>query len=144
MSALATLPLDRARTELRAARSLLRADLPSQALTHAYFASYHAASAALLELDETPSTHAGVIAAFDRRIVGPEGIQHNLGRVLRRLFEHRSEVDYALAEIPKEEAVLALAESERLVTAINRWIRRRDSELAKNEGSQGPLETSVG
>jgi uncharacterized protein (UPF0332 family) len=119
------LPLSRAQSELRAGRVLLRAGLPSQALTHAYLASVHAASAALIEVDETPSTRAGLVAAFDRRIVGADGIPHTQGRILRRLFEQRADVDHGLAEIPQEEAELALAESERLVTAIGRWIRRR-------------------
>jgi uncharacterized protein (UPF0332 family) len=118
-------PLSRAQTELRAARILLRAGLPSQALVHAWSASFHAAAAALFEVDEMPSTSAGVVAAFDRRVVGPDGIQHNLGRVLRRLFEQRADVEDALAEIPPEEAELAIAESERLTTAIGRWIRRQ-------------------
>jgi uncharacterized protein (UPF0332 family) len=125
VSADTTLPLDRAQTELRTARALIRDGFASQAVSHAYVASFHAASAALLELGEVPATSAGVVAAFDRKVVGPDGIAHNLGRVLRRLFEQHYEVDEALVEVPPEEAELALAESERLVTAIGRWIRRQ-------------------
>jgi uncharacterized protein (UPF0332 family) len=122
----ATLPLDRAQGELRAARALIRDGFPSQSVTHAYSASLQAASAALVEIGEaTPSTDAGVVAAFDRRIVSVDGVPHNVGRVLRRLFEHGHAVDHALAEVPADEAELALAESERLVTAIGRWVRRQ-------------------
>lgn len=124
-----TVPLERAQAELRAARALIRDGFPAQAIVHAYAASLQAASAALLEVGaESPATGAGLIASFDRTLVAQDAVPHNVGRVLRRLFEHRRVVDQALVDVPADEAELALAESERLVSSVGRWIRRQTSD----------------
>jgi uncharacterized protein (UPF0332 family) len=121
----AALPLGRGREELRAARALLEAGYPSQALSRAYFAGFHAATATLLVLDEAPSTRSGVVSAFGRRVIEQGGLEREVGRSLRRLFEDRIDVDYALAEAPAEEAGQAIADAERLVDAATRWIESR-------------------
>jgi uncharacterized protein (UPF0332 family) len=117
----AAVPLERASEELRAAQALLDAGFPSQALSRAYFAGFHAASAALLVAGGGPSTPAGVVSAFGRRVV----MEGDFARVLRKLFEDRNDVDYALAAAPTGEARLAIAEAERLVEAATLWIRSR-------------------
>jgi uncharacterized protein (UPF0332 family) len=119
------LPLGRGREELRAAEALLEAGFPSQALSRAYFAGFHAATAALLVLGEAPSTRSGVVSAFGRRVIEQGGLEREVGRSLRKLFEDRIDVDYALADVPAEEAGLAIAEAERLVDAATRWIESR-------------------
>ena len=116
--------LRRCRDELRAARVLLDAGLPSQALSRAYMASYHAAAAALLPITELPATHAGVVSAFGRQLVADRGFDHQLGRVLRRLFADRADVDDGLAEAPPATAHAAVADAERLVDAVERWLAR--------------------
>jgi uncharacterized protein (UPF0332 family) len=119
------LPLGRGREELRAAEALLQAGFPSQALSRAYFAGFHAATAALIVLGEAPSTRSGVVSAFGRRVIEQGGLEREVGRSLRKLFEDRIDVDYALADAPAEEAGLAIAEAERLVDAATRWIESR-------------------
>jgi uncharacterized protein len=119
------LPLGRGREELRAAEALLEAGFPSQALSRAYFSGFHAATAALLVLGEAPSTRSGVVSAFGRRVIEQGGLEREVGRSLRKLFEDRIDVDYALADVPAEEAGLAIAEAERLVDAATRWIESR-------------------
>ena len=116
--------LRRCREELRAARVLLDAGLPSQALSRAYMAGYHAAAAALLPLGELPATPPGLVSAFGRQLVADRGFDHEVGRVLRRLFDDRADVDYRLAEPPPATARAAVADAERLVDAVERWLAR--------------------
>lgn len=125
MSGQLAAPLDRAREELRAARSLLDSGFPSQAIPRAYYAGLQVATATLLVLGERPTTDAGVIAAFGRRVVGGGGVDHEASRTLRRLFEDRNDVDYALVDAPAEEARRAIAGAERLVEIGTRWVERR-------------------
>ena len=119
----AELPLGRGREELRAAEALLEAGFPAQAVSRAYLAGYHAASAALSVLGESPATSVGVISAFGRHVVAEErGVDHETGRILRRLFEDRNEVDYGLAEAPVDEARGAVEDAARFVEATASWI----------------------
>jgi uncharacterized protein (UPF0332 family) len=125
MTDAAALPLGRGREELRAAETLLDAGFPAQAVSHAYLASFHAASAALSVLGECPATSSGVISAFGRRVVGEDGVDHETGRVLRRLYEDLNDVNHGLADAPPEEARGAVADAGRLVEATAAWIEWR-------------------
>jgi uncharacterized protein (UPF0332 family) len=121
------LPLGRGRQELEAAEALLEAGFPAQAVSRAYLAGYHAASAALSVLDELPATSAGMISAFGRHVVGGNGVDHETGRVLRRLYEAGREVDYGLVDPPPEEARGAVEDAGRFVEATAAWIERRSA-----------------
>ncbi|MGH2741393.1 MAG: HEPN domain-containing protein [Thermoleophilaceae bacterium] len=127
MSEAAELPLGRGRQELRAAEALLEAGFPAQAVGRAYLAGLHAASAALTVLGERPATSVGVISAFGRHVVGDDGVDHETGRILRRLYEDRNEVDYGLVEAPAGEARNAIEDAGRLVEAAASWIGRRSA-----------------
>jgi uncharacterized protein (UPF0332 family) len=118
-------PVDRAQEELAAARELLASGFPSQALARAYHAGLQVAVAALGAVGETPATEAGVIAAFGRRVVGDNGVDHEVGRTLRKLFEDRNDVDYALLEANEDEARKALDAAELLVDAAAKWVAER-------------------
>jgi uncharacterized protein (UPF0332 family) len=118
VSETAAAPLDRGRQELLAARALLDGGFPSQALTRAYFAAFHAASAALLAVGETPSTPSGVLAAFNRRVVQDDHLELDHARALRKLFEDRNDIDYALAQAPDREAEVAIDQAQALIDAV--------------------------
>ena len=126
MSGTAELPLGRGRQELKAAEALLAAGFPAQAVSHAYLAGFHAASAALSVLGEVPATSSGVISAFGRHVVGEDGVDHETGRVLRRLYEDRNDVENGLVEAPLEDARGAVADASRFVEATASWIGRRE------------------
>jgi uncharacterized protein (UPF0332 family) len=115
-------PLARGQDEIRAARALLEAGFPSQAVSHAFMAGFHAATAALQAVGETPTTRTGVLSAFGRRVVREGGLDHEAGRTLRKLFEDRNDVDVALAEAPPDEARAAIESAEALLHATARWI----------------------
>jgi uncharacterized protein (UPF0332 family) len=123
----AELPLGRGRQELRAAEALLEAGFPAQAVSRAYLAGFHAAAAALTLLGERPATSVGVISAFGRHVVGQEGVDHETGRILRRLYEDRNEVDLCLVEAPEGEARSAVEDAERFVEATASWIELRST-----------------
>jgi len=53
------------------------------------------------------------------------GFDRETGRVLRRLFERRNDVDYGLAYPSSEEAAAVADEAERFVTEVERWIEPR-------------------
>ena len=116
MSALTT-PLDRGREEVRAAQVLLDAGLPSQAVSRACSAAVNAARAALMSVGETPSTSAGVVAAFSRHMLGDDRHDPEDARALRKLFEDRNDVDHALAQAPTSEAEDAIEAANRVVAA---------------------------
>lgn len=118
------LPEERSRDELRAARVLLEADLPDQAVSRAYFAALHAASAALLVLGDPQTSEVGIVTVFARR-VPDDGFDPEAGRMLRKLFEDRTDVDQALANAPAEEAERAIGDADRLVRSIAAWIEDR-------------------
>lgn len=116
--------LRRGREELRAAQALLDAGFSSQAFSRAYMAAFHAASAALFSIGERPLTRAGVVSAFGRRVVSEGGLEHEVGRNLRRLFDDCDYVDYALGEAPADVARAAMSDAGRLLDATSQWIER--------------------
>lgn len=120
MSTLTT-PLERGREEIRAAKVLLEAGLPSQAVSRACAAAVNAAQAALWAVGETPSTSAGVVAAFSRRMVADDH-DPEPARALRKLFEDRNDVDHAHATASSEQAADAIAAAQGVVAAATRFI----------------------
>jgi uncharacterized protein (UPF0332 family) len=114
--------LDRARTELQAARLLAEHGFAAQAVSRAYFAAFYAAEAALERVGEVRSKHAGVVAAFARLIVGQNHVPEDAGRLLRSLFERRSHADYDVGETPPEEAARALTDAGTVVDAVAAWL----------------------
>lgn len=118
-------PVDRAREEIRAARSLVDLGFPSQAVSRACNAGLQVAVAALAVLGERPSTDAGVVSAFGRRVVGNGGVDHEFGRTLRQLFEDRSDIEQSLLRAPDAEARKAIDAAERLVETGAAWVAER-------------------
>lgn len=112
----------RARRELAAARLLAANGFSAPAVSRAYYAAFYAAEAALLEVGETRTKHSGVVSAVGRLLVRGHGLDERAGRLLRSLFERRSQADYGLAEVPDEEAGRAVDDAELVVEIIERWL----------------------
>lgn len=87
--------LDKARREIRSARMLLDDDDPDGAVNRAYYAMFHAATAALASHGEICSTHAGVISRFSALFVQSGKIPKELGRAINLAEKARPEVDYS-------------------------------------------------
>ena len=123
-------PIERAREELMAARALLKAGLPSQAVSRSYYAGFHAATATLLALGESYATETAVISAFGRRVVNEQGFDPAAARTLRKLYEDRGDVDIALMPASDDEARRAVDGADRLVNAAGRWLSKRPGNRA--------------
>jgi uncharacterized protein (UPF0332 family) len=113
----------RARTELAAARLLVDNGFGAQAVSRAYYAAFYAAEAALLRLGETRAKHSGVVSAFGRLLVRDRGVDERAGRLLRSLFERRSQADYGLDEVPDAEARRAVDDADTVVAIIIEWLQ---------------------
>lgn len=112
----------RARRELAAARLLTANGFGAPAMSRAYYAAFYAAEAALLKVGETRAKHSGVVSAVGRVLVRERGLDERAGRLLRSLFERRSQADYGLAEVPHDEAERAVDDAEEVVHIIERWL----------------------
>lgn len=115
--------LERARQELGAAELLAHHGFPAQAVSRAYYAAFYAAETALVAIGETRSKHSGVVSAFSQLLVRDGQLDEQSGRLLRSLFERRSQADYELAPVPTEEATRAVADARLVVDAIAQWLR---------------------
>jgi uncharacterized protein (UPF0332 family) len=114
-----------ARNEIAAVRTLSAGGFARQAHSRAYYAAFYAAEAALLVLGETRSKHAGVIAAFGRFVVKDGGLDPDIGRLLRRLFQARNVADDDWPGEREDPIGDPAAQAERFVDAVQAWIVER-------------------
>jgi uncharacterized protein len=119
--------LARSREELEAARLLADGGFHAQAVSRAYYAAFYAASQALLALGESRSKHSGVVAAFSSIVVKREGVEEEIGRDLRALFDQRSVADYGDDTVSSEQAEAALAKASKVVAAVESWLEHRSA-----------------
>ena len=115
----------RAGDELAAAELLHANGFDAQAVARSYYAAFYAAEAALLEVGEVRSKHSGVVAAVGQILIGQHGLDNRSGRLLRSLFDRRSQADYGLNEVPASEAALAISDAREVVTSIAEWLSDR-------------------
>jgi len=117
--------LARGKRDLGAARALRTAGFDAQAVSRAYYAAFYAAEATLLALGDTRSKHAGVIAAFGKRVVKEGGLEPPVGGLLAALFELRLEADYGRSSFTTEDSAVAIADAERFLSAVEGWLASR-------------------
>lgn len=86
--------LRHAEEKLRAARVLLEADAPGDAASRAYYAAFHAVTAALLSLGQAYSSHGQTLGAFNREFVHSGRVPKGFTATLTRLYEDRQAGDY--------------------------------------------------
>ena len=123
MSGTAEEGVARARTELAAASLLADNGFGAQAVSRAYYTAFYAAEAALLHLGETRAKHSGVVSAVGRLLVRARGMDERVGRLLRSLYERRSQADHGLAEVADEEARRAVDDAKAAVDIIDGWLQ---------------------
>ncbi len=117
--------LDRSRQEIEAARLLADGGFGAQAISRAYYAAFYAAEKALAALGESRTKHSGVIAAFGKLLIRDGGLDEEIGRSLRSLFEQRYDVDYGEAVASREDAERAIGDAESFVDAVESWFAER-------------------
>jgi uncharacterized protein (UPF0332 family) len=115
--------IGRAQDELAAAQLLADHGFAAQAVSRAYYAAFCAAEEALQTVGVVRSKHAGVVAAVGSVLVRQQGLEPDVGRLLRSLFERRTRADYTLGATPPAEAILAIADAQTVVTSLSRWMK---------------------
>lgn len=114
--------IERARRDLDAARLLLDQGFFDRAVSSAYYATFHAATTALLTVGERRRTHGGVVGAFGQKIVVDGGLEPRHGRAINVLLELRVAADYAEDEASAEIAERAVEDADQFVNAVTSWI----------------------
>jgi uncharacterized protein (UPF0332 family) len=110
---------------LRAAETLLNAGLPADSVSRAYYATLHAARAALSVRTSMPRTHGGVRRLFGSELVSTGEIEPEWAKILAHLQDRREDADYDVSAEMSEELAKEIVEQAR------RFRRRMEQFLAK-------------
>lgn len=117
--------LQKARSALEAASRDIEAKAPDQAISRAYYATFHAATAILHEYDTHARTHTGIQHKFYQTFIEPDKLDVNLSRILVALFQSRQEADYTFeAGFTIENARDALKNAIHFVESIENYFDR--------------------
>jgi len=90
--------LERAETNLQAAKDLIEKEYFDIAAARAYYSAFYAASALLLREGLDTSKHSGVIALIHQHFVKTGKLSKEEGKNLNWLFEIRDVGDYGVSE----------------------------------------------
>ena len=86
--------MEKARTDLRAAKLDFEAGFYEASANRSYYAVFHAARAILMLNGQDYKKHSGVIAFFNRDYIKTDILERKLGKILRDAFEIRTDCDY--------------------------------------------------
>jgi len=117
--------LAKARDDLVTARDDLGHGHWRGAINRAYYTIFHTASAALLWHGTERARHSGVQSAFGEFLIKPGTIEAEYGRIYSQARKAREEHDYDLdvAWPSAEEAKQIVADAERFITRVERYLR---------------------
>ncbi|MFN8472406.1 MAG: HEPN domain-containing protein [Anaerolineae bacterium] len=121
--------LRHAARNLKEAHVLIDADLGEGAISCAYYAAFHAASAALYAVNVVRGKHVGVQGALSQFLIAPGRLEPTYKDIYNRLFALRHSSDYD----PK--FIASLAEARRLVADADAFVVRVRQFL--DEGGEG-------
>ena len=115
--------LEKASRTLDAARNGLAHDFYDDASSRAYYAAFHAASAALASRGLSFSSHGQTMGAFNREFVKTGSSPAEAFQKMRRLFQHRQVGDYSVAvSIDRQTAEQDVADAEWLIAECRRVV----------------------
>ncbi|NJL47565.1 MAG: HEPN domain-containing protein [Leptolyngbyaceae cyanobacterium SM2_5_2] len=115
--------LDRAISSLQAAKLLLSSNFSNDAVSRAYYAAFHAASALLLSRDLAFGSHTGVLRAVSLHFVKTGALDKQYGRDLNWLAELRQTADYGeLRNLSMADAQEAVEKAERFVQEVRYFL----------------------
>jgi uncharacterized protein (UPF0332 family) len=117
------LRLENARQALADAAALLERSSFRAAVNRCYYAMYYAASALALKGNKTFHKHSGLIAFFHAEFVKPGLVSRDLGRILQKGFDNRSEADYQdVVRFTPADVESALQEAQRFVREVESYL----------------------
>lgn len=120
-----TAHLERAQHALEAAQALCNAGLFDDAASRAYYAAFHAASAALMAQGQTFKKHSALIGAVHKYLVKTGLLDVEAGKALTWLFELRAVGDYGeIIHVDESQARLALTRAQVLYSTFRKSLQK--------------------
>lgn len=115
--------VDKSGKKLEAAKELISAGYADDAISRAYYAVFHAASAVLLAEGISVESHAALKNAFGLHFVKSGKIDKQYARILNRLKDERENGDYDIyTSFEKADACNDVAEAEKFIGEIKRYL----------------------
>lgn len=109
--------------KLSAADTLLKGGFLDDAISRAYYAIFHAASAVLLSEGITAESHSALKDMFGLHFVKTGKVERKYGRILSKLKDERETGDYDIyTSFDKEDAESAVRETDEFITAMKKYL----------------------
>jgi len=115
--------LERSRQYLDEALTLLEKKMFPGAVSRAYYAVFTLTTAVLLTLDLVRAKHSGVESAFSEYFIRDKRIEEEYKDIFVRAREERELSDYELKDYSDEETRKILADCERFVARMEKYLR---------------------
>lgn len=124
----------RAHLALRAADLLFAAGLYADAVSRAYYATMHAAKAALLVHNVMPESHRAVRRLFGQMLIQTGELEKAWADILAEEYTQREVADYDAAEVfEATEAGELVRDAHRFIERITRYLTLKDVPLQPGE-----------
>ena len=109
--------------KLETARILYKNARYDDAVSRAYYAAFHAMTAALLSRDLSYSSHGQVIGAFNREFIKTGVFPKKFSSIIQALFDDRQIGDYGiLVKISKRTTLEHIKKAEMMIEAIRLFV----------------------
>ena len=109
--------------KLNAAKALLRGGFLDDAISRAYYAIFHAASAVLLSEGMNAESHSALKDLFGLHFIKTGKIERKFGRILNRLKDDRETGDYDIyAAFDKADAENSITMAEEFLVTMRRYL----------------------
>ena len=116
--------LGRAEEKLQAAKALFAAGFIDDAISRAYYAIFHAASAVLFAEGITVGSHHALVAMFGLYLVKPGKIARRFSHILSRVKDEREGGDYDIFSVfETEDAERAVADAKAFLQEMRRYLQ---------------------
>ncbi len=117
--------MSKAEEKLQAANTLLKEDFIDDAISRAYYAIFHAASAVLLSEGITVESHSALKTMFGLRFIKAGKIDKKYAKYLSKLKDERENGDYDIfTSFEREDAVEAIEEAKAFVEAMKEFLTK--------------------
>lgn len=115
--------LDRGQELISVAEQLLAAGYMADAVSRAYYAMFHGATAVLLSIEIERASHGALIAAFAQFVTKPGLMDRNFHRYLLDAFASRTESDYGPApDVSVDEARETIDRAKEFLSAVKNYL----------------------